>query len=276
VHHVGRLEDTAPDNGPYEGRSEGYDRRTLVDRAAGSVHQAMTVSALAPGGRVDPHLHAFEEGIYVLEGSVRLTVAGAEEELTADDFCFVGVGVPHSFANASPQSARWFEVSAPQPGAALDDTVFVADGAKGDVAEPAYRRDRFELGELPEPSSAIGLAGFGAANVGGASLRILMEQSFGASQFNLMVVRYAEGGFIREHDHAFEEGFFFLGGEIEAVLDGQTYALEAGDYCWSGVGSMHALSNRGTEPVHWLETQVPQPPSRHQARFRGEWERLIA
>jgi hypothetical protein len=25
--------------------------------------------------------------------------------------------------------------------------------------------------------------------------------------------------------------------------------------------------------VRWLETQVPQPPSRYQARFRNEWER---
>jgi quercetin dioxygenase-like cupin family protein len=274
VHHVGRLRDTAPDSGPYEGHGEGYERRVLVDRAAGSIHQAMSVSELAPGGRLDVHLHAFEEGLYVLEGGLRLTVAEAVEELAADDFCFVGVGVPHSLENASSQPARWFEVSAPQPGASLEDTVFVAGEAKGEAQEVAYRRDRFELGALPEPSSAIGLAGFGAANVGGASLRILMEQSFGSSQFNLMVVRYAEGGFIREHDHAFEEGFFFVGGEVEAVLDGQTYVLGAGDYCWSGVGSMHALSNRGTEPAHWLETQVPQPPSRHQARFRGEWERL--
>ena len=37
---------------------------------------------------------------------------------------------------------------------------------------------------------------------------------------------------------------------------------------------MHALANRSAEPVRWLETQVPQPPSRHQARFKGDWERL--
>jgi quercetin dioxygenase-like cupin family protein len=274
VHHVGRLDDTPVDNGPYEGHAEGYERRTLVDRASGSVHQAMIVAELAPGGHVDAHVHAFEEGIYVLQGALRLTVAGGEEELGADDFCFLDVGVPHAVANASSGAARWFEVTAPQPGAALADIVFT-DSVAGDLPDTAFRRDHFDLAALPEPSSAIGLAGFGSANVGGASLRILLEQSSGASQFNLMVVRYAEGGYILEHDHAFEEGFFFLSGEIEAVLDGETYVLRAGDYCWSAVGSMHALTNRSSEPVHWLETQVPQPPSRHQARFRGEWERRI-
>ena len=91
-----------------------------------------------------------------------------------------------------------------------------------------------------------------------------------------MVVQYAHGGFITPHDHAFEEGFFFLTGQIEAELDGETHTLEAGDYFWSGVGSTHALANRADEPVRWLETQVPQPPSRHQARFVSDWTRYLS
>jgi hypothetical protein len=27
--------------------------------------------------------------------------------------------------------------------------------------------------------------------------------------------------------------------------------------------------------VLWLETQAPQPPSRHQFRYRVDWERLV-
>ena len=65
------------------------------------------------------------------------------------------------------------------------------------------------------------------------------------------IVEYAEGGLIKEHDHAFEEAFFFLGGEIEAVLDGTTYRLGPGDYCWSGVGSMHSFANPTAGPVRW-------------------------
>jgi quercetin dioxygenase-like cupin family protein len=104
---------------------------------------------------------------------------------------------------------------------------------------------------------------------------MLIDREAGASQFNLFVVEYAPGGLIKEHDHPFEESFFFVAGEIEAVLDGTTYHLRAGDYCWSGVASMHAFRNRFDAPVRWIETQAPQPPSRLQARFRGDWERPL-
>jgi quercetin dioxygenase-like cupin family protein len=276
VHVVGRLSDVASAPGVYAGRSEGCTRFPLVDRAAGSVHQAVTIAELAPGGSVDLHLHAFEEGLYVLAGALTLSAAGTDEELTADDYVFVERGVAHSLANGASQPVRWLEVSAPQPGADLQDTSFPDGDPPGVEVELPYRRARFDAGQLPPPSSAIGLAGFGAANVGGASLNILIQRDFGASQFNLMVVEYVEGGTIKEHDHPFEEAFFFLTGEIEAVLEGETYTLGAGDFCWSGVGSMHTFLNRGEEPVRWLETQVPQPPTRHQARFKGDWEQLIS
>jgi quercetin dioxygenase-like cupin family protein len=91
-----------------------------------------------------------------------------------------------------------------------------------------------------------------------------------------MVVQYAPGGFIAPHDHAFEEGFFVLTGELEAQLEDTTHVFGPEDYFWSGVGSLHALTNRGDEVVRWLETQVPQPPPRHQARFVGDWQRYLS
>jgi quercetin dioxygenase-like cupin family protein len=202
--HLGALDRTPASAGVYDGRSSGYRRRALIDRAAGSAHQEVVVADLDGGGSVEPHLHAFEEAIYVLSGPVVLEVAGATEQLVADDFVFVDRGVAH--AVRSPDGpAQWLEVSAPQPGAAIQDTVFVGEGAPPTVdADPPYRRGRFELSDLPEPSTTIGLAGFGAANVGGAALRVLLGPDSGASQFNLMVVQYAPGGFITEHDHAFE------------------------------------------------------------------------
>ena len=272
--HVGRLSETPPDLGVYEGHSEGHTRRLLIGRATGSVHQEVVIAELAPGGRVDRHLHAFEEAFYVLEGSLVLEIAGSTEILDADDFVFVDRGVTHGLRNDSDASVRWFEAHAPQPGAALEDTVFVTGEAPAVEADPPYRRGHFDPTELPPPSGAI-LAGFAAVNVGGAALRIIVGPDSGASQLNLMVVQYAADGFITQHDHAFEEGFFFLRGEIEASLEGETLTLEAGDYCWSGVGSMHALTNRAGGTVRWLETQVPQPPARYQARFVADWERFL-
>ena len=92
-----------------------------------------------------------------------------------------------------------------------------------------------------------------------------------------MALQYMPGGGIKEHDHAFEEGFFFVEGQLEArPRRRDLHTFGAGDYFWSGVGSMHELANRSDAPVRWLETQAPQPPSRHQFRYRGDWERLAA
>lgn len=269
---VGSLAQAPSDLGVYAGWSDGLTRTPIVDGAAGSVHQELAVCELAPGGAVERHLHAFEQALYVLSGRLVLTVSGRPEELARDEYAFLEVGVAHSLTNESGEAARWLELSAPIPGAALEDTSFRDAGAEPELA---FRRDRFDVGQLPAPSASIGLAGFGSANVGGAAVKMLVDREFGASQFNLMCVQYAPGGLIKEHDHAFEEAFFFVEGEIEATLEGKTYTLRAGDFCWSSVGSMHALTNTAARPVRWIETQVPQPPGRHQARFRGEWERLL-
>ena len=273
MHLHGTLSETAGGPGRYEGHCSGHVRRPIIDRAGGSVHQEVVIAELEPGGSVERHLHAFEEAFYVLEGALVFEAAGATGQLAADDYVFVDRGVSHALRNDSDAPARWLEACAPQPGAALADTVF------GDHALPAgldvpYWRDHFDAAALPQPSGAI-LAGFDAANVGGAALRILVGPDTGATQLNLMVVQYVPGGFINPHDHAFEEGFFFLEGEIEADLDGEKQTLRAGDYCWSSVGDMHALKNHSDGIVRWLETQVPQPPSRYQARFTAEWERFL-
>jgi len=271
----GRLSETAGGPGSYAGHSSGYSRRVLYGRAGGSVHQEAVIAELEPGGSVDLHLHAFEEAFYVIDGSLVLEATGAVERLGADDYGFIDRGVAHALRNDSDAAVRWFEAAAPQPGATLEDTVFVTGHAIPEGLERPYWRDHFDPADLPEPSGAI-LAGFEAANVDGAALKILVGPATGASQLNLMVVQYVPGGFITTHDHAFEEGFYFLEGEIEAELARETHTLSAGDYCWSGVGDSHALVNRSDKVVRWLETQAPQPPSRYQARFTAEWERFLA
>jgi quercetin dioxygenase-like cupin family protein len=266
MHHVGAVEETKGDAGPYAGRSEGLTRRVIFGPAHGSVHQSVALCELEAGGHVDRHFHVFEEGVYVLGGE--LTAFG--EQLVHDDFLFVEAAAAHELRNDGTEPARWLEVSAPLPGA-RDEAVFDAPGAE---LETPYRRGHFDLAALPDPAGGIGLAGFDAANVAGGAAKIVIGPDLGASQFNLMVIRYVPGAFIKPHDHAFEEGFLFLEGEIEAQLDDETATLRAGDYCWSGVASMHALTNRSDAPVLWLETQVPQPPPRLQARFIPDWQQL--
>ncbi len=158
MHHLGRLSETPANPGIYAERSSGYTRRTLVDRATGSVHHAIAHLELAAGGRVDRHLHAFEEGIYVLSGSLAVDVAGGREELVADDYLWIEFGVAHSLENTSGAPAAWLEVSAPLPDADLEDTVF-SDSVAGATPDVPFRRGHFDVGDLPDPTQALGLAG---------------------------------------------------------------------------------------------------------------------
>jgi mannose-6-phosphate isomerase-like protein (cupin superfamily) len=276
MHHVGRIAERPQHAGVYAGHSTGFARVPLVGQADGSRHQEVCANELEPNGAVDLHAHAYEQGVYVLAGALSIDFPSGAETVGADGFCFIDLGVSHSLANAGPEPVRWLEVSAPQPGGQLDDTVFLARHLTPATVEVPHRTGAFASSQLPPPSDTIGLAGFGAANVGGASLRMLIERDFGASQFNLFVVEYAPAGAIKEHDHAFEEAFIIVSGSLEATLDGVTYTLSPGQYCWSGVGSMHAMANHADVPARWIETQAPQPPPRHQARFIADWERATA
>lgn len=274
MYSAGSSRDVSGDAGTYAPHSVGYLRRTIVGRESGSLHQEMAIVELAAGGHVERHVHAFEEGAFLLAGALTIDLAHRQEALAADDYWFVGRGIAHALRNDTRQPARWLEVLAPRPGSAIEDTVFGVPGADPASLETPFHRDCFDAATLPPPSGGIGLTGFDAGPIQGASARVVLGPDTGASQFNLMVVEYVPGGLIELHDHAFEEGFFFLDGQIEASLEGSTHMLGAGDYCWSGVGSPHGLVNRSPAPVRWLETQVPQPPRLHPVRFFGDWEAL--
>jgi quercetin dioxygenase-like cupin family protein len=51
----------------------------------------------------------------------------------------------------------------------------------------------------------------------------------GAQHLSLGMVEVQPGGEGNSHDHPFEETSFVLSGEAEAILDGKTYQVKAGD-----------------------------------------------
>ena len=60
--------------------------------------------------------------------------------------------------------------------------------------------------------------------------------------------------------------------ELLAVMSGRL--LTDGQVVFAGVGTSHGFWNEGTERVHWIETQAPQPPARHSYRWQPHWERV--
>jgi len=103
---------------------------------------------------------------------------------------------------------------------------------------------------------------------------MLVDRPFGADLLTMFTVDYEPGGSAQQHDHPFEEAYFFLAGDVEAELDGTVYEIHPGDVVFSAVGGVHGFYNNGSEQVRWIETQAPQPPARHAYRWLPTWTKF--
>src|SRR5580698_1531117 len=75
---------------------------------------AIWEAIVPPGGGPPPHVHSREEeGFYVLEGEITLSINGERTVAKAGTFANLPVGVLHSFKNESKSTARMLISVAP-------------------------------------------------------------------------------------------------------------------------------------------------------------------
>jgi quercetin dioxygenase-like cupin family protein len=277
MHHFGRFDDRALIAHPtFDGHSAGYTSAALINRETGSVHTGLSVDQLAAGGTIDPHVHSFEEGVYILSGEPILTIGAESYRLRSGDFAAIKVGTPHSW-RAGDAPVRWLQMAAPQPKppGAERDTFFVKDRSIPAAAEPLDANDRrgnllghFDASEIPPVGRRTNVA----PGLEGVFLKWMIDEEFGARHHRLLFIEYQPGVGIGLHDHTFEEAYFILEGAVQATLDGTVYNLGPGDVVWTGVGCVHSFKNVSSAPVRWLETFAPQPPKENVFRFMAEWD----
>lgn len=278
MHYVGRS-DAAPlsPSSLYQSHSKGYTVASLVDHTRGSMHTGLTLNELAVGGTIAPHVHAFEEGFYLLAGQALVAIGEQTYLLGPGDFGAVKVGTQHAWRNAGAGPVRWLQMAAPQPKpeGRERDTFFAARGTLPSDEAPLDAQTpkgallgHFDVSQIPPP----GEARTGAGTLPGVFLKWLVDEQFGARHHRLLFIEYQPGVSIGLHDHTYEEAYYIVSGEVQATLDGQKYLVKAGDWVWTGVGCVHAFANIGSEPVRWLETFAPQPPAENVFRFMAEWE----
>ena len=253
---------------------------------------------LEAGGHVDRHVHAFEESFYVLEGMPTLMLDGRGYRLPPRSCGVVPVGTVHAWIEGAGEKARWIDMLAPQPRqeGIPEDTFFLDSAleheeAELDVRDPRSRHlFRFDEGDLVLDNLKIGApadaptvsASMSTALLAysGIAVKVLVDQRLDAQLSTMLMVEYQPGGVAQPHDHPFEEAYYILEGEVDAVAGDARYVLKAGDLFWTGVGFIHAFRNTSDRTVRWLETQAPQPPARHSYRFERDWgylrERLLA
>jgi quercetin dioxygenase-like cupin family protein len=278
VHHFGHFDAAALAHHPvYDGHNAGYRHASLVDHHTESVHTGLSIDELAPSGTLAPHVHAYEESFYVVEGEAVLRVGDQAYRVGHGDFGVIKVGTVHGWRTLGDVPVRWLQMAAPQPKppGKERDTFFVRNGSLPtdaplvDVgALDGALLGHFDVGQIPPGDEGRIVAG----GLKGVFLKWLIDEKFGAAHHRLLFIEYLPGVSIGLHDHTYEEAYFILSGAVEATMDGSKYVARAGDVLWTGVGCVHAFANTGHEPVRWLETFSPQPPSENVFRFMSEWE----
>ena len=276
----------------YTGHSASFSRCSLVDGAVGSVHMGVGLCSLKAGGRIDSHLHSFEESFFVLEGTPALILDGRGYPLAPGACGLIPVGVQHAWVGPAKGTARWIDMMAPQPRAegAEQDTYFLGpppqvEMSELDIRDPRSRHffrmadddivvDKLKIGarvDAPKVSASMNTA---LLAYSGIALKMLVDKRLDAQLHTMFMVEYQPGGVAHPHDHPMEESYIILDGEVEAVGDGKRYTLRKGDVFWTGVGCVHAFYNTSKQTVRWLETQSPPLPDRHGYRFCRDWEYL--
>ncbi len=276
----------------YLRHSKLFSRCSVVDGSVGSVHMGVGLCALKAGGRIDTHLHSFEESFYVLEGEPTLILDGRGYPLVPGACGLVPVGVQHAWLGPAKGAAKWIDMMAPQPRPAggEEDTYFLGPPPKVamtdlDIRDPRSRHffrmaeddivvDKLKIGaraDAPKVSASMNTA---LLAYSGIALKMLVDKRLDAQLHTMFMVEYQPGGVAQPHDHPMEETYVILDGEVEAVGDGKRYRLRKGDVFWTGVGCVHAFYNTSKRTVRWLETQSPPLPDRHGYRFSRDWEYL--
>jgi quercetin dioxygenase-like cupin family protein len=285
AHIVKNVEDLVFGGSPeFAGRSTGYTVDFTVDEPGGAVQMGFRMARLAPGGAVDTHVHSFEESIYVIGGSLVVDTPEGSYEMVGGDYGLFPVGMTHALRNTSDTAVEFAEMKAPLPRERFGfDTQFPAPIAAGlptaiDVRDPRNRYFGHIDAESMDPANqtqdrlAVSASMRTALLVySGISVKMMVDSDLGADLSTMFMVQYEQGGFAGAHDHPLEETYLILEGEVEAVFDGEAFHLQPGDVAWAGVGCVHEFRNVGEGIVRWLETQAPQPPSRHSYRFARDW-----
>lgn len=276
----------------YEDHGAGYRRVAHIDRGVAAVHTGLGTCELAPGGRLDSHVHSYEELVYVIEGEPELTLDGVTVRLRPDESVFIGVGATHEWRNSGDEPCRWIDLQAPQSRGNTEprDTFFVESPDPGeakplDVRDPRARRfSRWDPGQMdldrlkqPVPADAPAVSASMSSALlayAGITVKMLLDERHGAFLGNMFMVDYYPGVLLHPHDHPLEEAFYMLEGEVLFVADGSEYTLREGDVAYAGVGCIHSFENQTSERCRWLETRSPQPPPHHAYRFNRDWASL--
>ena len=255
--------------------------------------------ALAPGGWLARHVHAFEEALYVLEGELLLDLGRPRPparrrrlRVHADSASATPWATPVDDAGraccrstprkrriparaggtrSSRPPARPRGDSRPRPSARRSATRPCARSATTTGTPP-----QLEALAVNDPARGRAPAGMDTAILAysGISVKMLVDRVFGADLLTMFTVDYEPGGAAQAARPPVRGGVRLPRRRDRGRARRAARTRSGpGDVVFAGVGSVHGFYNTGSGRVRWIETQAPQPPARHAYRWSTSWER---
>ncbi len=220
----------------------------------------LSIGKVDMGQGASPHSHNFDEGFYVLSGSVEFTAGRESVVLNAGDFINIKAGTVHFPRGASPQTSEMLVIAAPS---GFDQFQLAVGGqlqgpnavTKSDeqmhTAVASLARD-YGIDMFPSLASSQAAPNIHVRrkhegdliDVVGDRYRFLATSEHTGGTYAIWHATISPGGGPPPHLHRREEeGFFVLHGELRFEADGQQFIGRPGTFVNLPNGSRHRFSN---------------------------------
>src|SRR3954466_9137275 len=115
MHSVGHIDWSFVDSpAPPSATAPGLAPLRIVGPEQGAVHTDLAAVGIQPGGWLAPHVHSFEEALYVLEGELLLLNGGDTWRLAGGEYALTQPGAPHAPASGGSTPFPLLSLSSPQ------------------------------------------------------------------------------------------------------------------------------------------------------------------
>ena len=227
----------------------------MDETVPGAVHTGFAIVQLEAGGRIPWHVHSYEDSLYVLEGHVVVDTGEGANLLRPGDYV-TPVGAPHALRNVSDAPARWATMWAPQPRSRVQGDTYAVPACRS-ASPPRSTRDprtrsfghidpaNMDPAKQTQDMLAVSASMRTALLVySGITVKMMVDADLGAQLLTMFMVQYEPRGLAGRHDHAYEETYLILEGEVDAEFDGERYHLVPGDVAWAGVAGPRLRQSR--------------------------------
>jgi mannose-6-phosphate isomerase-like protein (cupin superfamily) len=154
------------------------------------------------------------------------------------------------------------------------------------ITDDGVQVDKMKVGaRIDAPTVSAGIA-TPLLVFSGIAIKMLVDQRLDAALLTMFLVEYQPGGVIHPHDHPFEETYYILDGEVDAIADGKRYVLTPGDVFRREVKHFEMVSLKvlWSRVEHWYrasrgkgnigETAAPHKRGGFRKIADGCWDRF--